>query len=90
MEMYIDFTWYGADTWGEDDISKKITEITGVTLDVTKSSDDNQLQVYLAAGELPELIFTTANVNSYFDTDVAYAWDELMGAILSGIHGTGW
>ena len=58
MTCYIDFDWYAYDTWGNDDVSQLITEETGVTLDVTKSSDLNQLQVLLAAGELPDLIFT--------------------------------
>ncbi len=78
MTCYIDFDWYSHDTWGNDDVSKLITEETGVTLDVTKSSDLNQLQVLLAAGELPDLIFTTNQVTRFMDPEQCYPYDELI------------
>lgn len=78
MTCYIDFDWYTHDTWGNDDVSQLITEETGITLDVTKSSDLNQLQVLLAAGELPDLIFTTNQVTRFMDPDQCYPYDELI------------
>ena len=39
FSAYIDFDWYAVDTWGEDEVSKEITRLTGVSLDVTKGSD---------------------------------------------------
>lgn len=78
MTCYIDFDWYSHDTWGNDDVSQLITEETGITLDVTKSSDLNQLQVLLAAGELPDLIFTTNQVTRFMDPEQCYPYDELI------------
>lgn len=77
MDCYIDFDWYSLDTWGEDDVSQYITELTGVTLNVTKASDTAQLLVLLAADELPELIFTSNQVTRYYDTAYTYSFTEL-------------
>lgn len=51
-----------ANKWGEDDVSKAITEKTGVTLDVTFQSawDDKELSTLLASGsKLPDFIVVT-------------------------------
>ena len=56
LSLYIDFDWYTVDTWGEDQVSQEITRLTGVSLDVIKSSDLNQLSVMLAAQELNDII----------------------------------
>ncbi|MBB6730864.1 extracellular solute-binding protein [Cohnella zeiphila] len=76
--MYIDFDWYSVDTWGKDDVSKEITKRTGVSLDVTKASDLNQLQVLLATGNLPDFIFTSNQVQRFWDPKKIWPWNELM------------
>lgn len=78
FKTYIDFDWYPIDTWGKDDVSKEITKRTGVSLTVTKGSDLNQLQVLLAANELPDLVFTSNQVERFNNPDVAYPLDELI------------
>ncbi|UVI32782.1 hypothetical protein [Paenibacillus spongiae] len=75
---YLDFDWYPIDTWGKDDVSKEITKRTGVSLEVTKSSDPKQLQVLVAADELPDLIFTDKQVERFYNSDLVWAWDELI------------
>lgn len=77
LSVYIDFNWYAVDTWGKDDVSKEITKETGVSLDVTKASDQNQLQVLLASGQLPDLVFTANQVDRFENSDVSYSFDEL-------------
>ncbi|MBB3128353.1 putative aldouronate transport system substrate-binding protein [Paenibacillus rhizosphaerae] len=78
FDTYIDFDWYPVDTWGKDDVSKEITKRTGVSLNVTKGSDLNQLQVLIAANELPDLVFTSNLVERFYDPDIAYPLDELI------------
>jgi putative aldouronate transport system substrate-binding protein len=78
FSTYIDFDWYQVDTWGKDDVSKEITKRTGVSLEVTKSSDLKQLQVLLAADELPDLIFTSNQVERFYNSDLVWPWDELI------------
>lgn len=78
FDTYIDYDWYIVDTWGKDDVSKEITKRTGVSLNVTKASDRNQLQVLLAADELPEIIFTDNQVQRFQNKDISYSFDELI------------
>lgn len=78
FSMYIDYDWYPVDTWGKDDVSKEITKRTGVSLEVTKATDPNQLQVLLAGGELTELVFASRLVERFHNPDICYRWDELI------------
>lgn len=78
LSIFIDYDWYVVDTWGKDDVSKEITKRTGVSLDVTKGSDLNQLQVLLASDMLPDIVFTENQINRFQSTDISYAWDELI------------
>lgn len=78
FSLYIDFDWYAYDTWGKDDVSQEIERQTGVSLDVTKASDLNQLQVLLATGNLPDIIFTTNQVQKFWNDDIVWPWDELI------------
>ncbi|MFD0714691.1 extracellular solute-binding protein [Paenibacillus sp. GCM10027626] len=78
FQTYIDFDWYPLDTWGKDDVSKEITKRTGVSLDVTKGTDLKQLQILLATDQLPELIFTSNQVEFYHNSNIVYPWDELI------------
>lgn len=75
---YIDYDWYAVDTWGNDEVSQEITARTGVSLDVTKGSDLNQLGVLLASGDLSDIIFTANNVQRFEDPEVCAPWDELI------------
>ncbi len=67
-----------SDTFGEDATSKKITELTGVSLEITKGSDLQILSVQLAAQELNDLVFTSNLTQRFQDPDVCYRWDELI------------
>ena len=77
FSCYIDHDWYAVDTWGEDEVSKEITRLTGVSLDVTKGSDLQVLSVQLAAQELSDIVFTSNLPQRFQDPDVCYRWDEL-------------
>ncbi len=78
FSAYIDFDWYAVDTWGEDEVSKEIARLTGVSLDVTKGSDLQVLSVQLAAQELSDIVFTGNLPQRFQDPDVCYRWDELI------------
>ena len=77
FSAFIDYDWYVVDTWGEDEVSKEITRLTGVSLDVTKSADRQVLSVQLAAQELSDIVFTDNLPQRFEDPDVCYRWDEL-------------
>ncbi len=77
FSAYIDYDWYAVDTWGEDEVSKEITRLTGVSLEVTKGSDRAVLSTHLAAQELSDIVFTDNLPQRFEDPDVCYRWDEL-------------
>jgi putative aldouronate transport system substrate-binding protein len=45
---------------------------------VTKGSDPKQIQVLLAADQLPDLIFTDKQVERFYNPDLVWPWDELI------------
>lgn len=77
LDTFINHTWYtNEDFTGR--IPEKITELTGVTLNVTKAADETQLGLMIASGELPDLIFTSKELSRLSNPDVSYAWNELI------------
>ena len=78
FSAFIDYDWYVVDTWGEDEVSKEITRLTGVSLEVTKGSDRAVLSTHLAAQELSDIVFTDNLPQRFEDPDVCYRWDELI------------
>jgi len=80
LDIFLDYSWWPMDSWGQDEVSKEITRRTGVTLDVTKATNENQLQVMLASGSLPCFVYT-ANTNfdkNFQNPNVSYTYDELI------------
>ena len=56
LEIFINYSWYGS-SWN-DDAARRVTEETGVTLNISKPvADDNQkLMLMIASGEIPDFI----------------------------------
>ena len=78
FSMYIDWDWWAWDDWGTDATTQKVTELTGVNLEVTKGSDRQVLSVQLAAQELSDFVFTDNLTQRFEDPEVCYRWDELI------------
>lgn len=77
MTLFLDIPYLTVDVWGEDDVSKQITEDTGITFEVTKTVDANQIQVIFASGDYPDIVYGDA-INKFANPPVAMAWDELI------------
>ncbi|GBF73485.1 ABC transporter substrate-binding protein [Paenibacillus sp. 598K] len=77
MTMFIDAPWYPVKEW-KGPIADKITEETGVKLKITVATDDNQLPLMIASGDLPDLVFTYNNVSRLSDSKLSYSWNELI------------
>ena len=77
LTLFIDAPWYPVKEW-KGPIAEKITEKTGVKLKVTVATDDNQLPLMIASGDLPDLVFTYANVSRLSDSKLSYPWNELI------------
>lgn len=88
--LFVDLPWFWFDSWGEDPVSQKITEITGVSFDVTRATDDQQLALLIAAGDLQDIIYTdnTARATLLSDPEVCYSYNELVDQTGVDIHAT--
>jgi putative aldouronate transport system substrate-binding protein len=88
--IWIDHNWFWFDQYGKEDVSKKMTELTGVTLDMTRATDGNQLPVMIASGDLPDLVYTS-NSNAMIamsDPNVCWPMNELVSKYNTDLHTT--
>jgi ABC-type sugar transport system, periplasmic component len=76
LSVFINMSWYPIDSF-TGKIPEAIKKATGVDLDVTIATDNTQLGVMIASGELPDLVFTDTNVNELSNSDVCYALSDL-------------
>lgn len=78
IEMFINHPSYPLKEW-KGPIPEEITKRTGVKLNFTIASDDKQLLLLIASGDLPEMIFADY---SYFkrlsDYRLCYSWNKLI------------
>lgn len=77
LSLFIDAPWYPVNEW-KGPIAEKITEKTGVKLKVTVAADDKQLPLMISSGDLPDLVFTYAQVTRLSDSNLSYPWNELI------------
>lgn len=81
FDWYVNYSWFTAG-WGENAVSKKITEETGVSLRfITPSGNESEkLNALIAADSLPDFItlgWWEPQVNEMIDRDMVYALNEL-------------
>lgn len=81
LEWYINYSWFSPE-WGENAVSKKITEETGVSLHfITPSGNEGEkLDALIAADSLPDFItlgWWEPQVNEMIDDGMVYALNEL-------------
>ena len=77
LSLFIDASWYPVKEW-KGPIAEKITEKTGVKLNVTVATDDKQLPLMISSGDLPDLVFTYSNIGRLSDSKLSYPWNELI------------
>ena len=81
FDWYINYSWFTTG-WGENIVSKKITEETGVNIHfITPSGNESEkLNALIAADSLPEFItlgWWEPQVNEMIDHNMVYALNEL-------------
>jgi putative aldouronate transport system substrate-binding protein len=57
LNMFVDATWYPFKEWAGE-IPEAITKATGVKPKVTVATDDKQLAVMVASGDLPDIVLS--------------------------------
>lgn len=61
-------------------IPEEITKRTGVKLNITVATDEKQLPLMIASGDIPDLVATgtTAQLKRLADSNLCYSWQELI------------
>lgn len=82
FDWYINYSWFTTG-WGENIVSKKITEETGVNIHfITPSGNESEkLNALIAADSLPDFItlgWWEPQVNEMIDHNMVYALNELV------------
>lgn len=76
FSVFINDALFPLKNW-DSAVAKEITKRTGVTLDLIIAANDQQQDVLLASGSLPELVYTPKTTRLE-TTDISYAWDEII------------
>ncbi|MFW6211255.1 MAG: extracellular solute-binding protein [Spirochaetota bacterium] len=78
FDLFVNHTWFWTDEW-KGAIAEEITSRTGVTMDVTKANDNQQLPVMIASGNLPDFVYASGDmVTRMSDSRISYPWNELI------------
>lgn len=81
LDWYIDYSWF-VGGWGENLVSKTITEETGVSVNFVtpKGNEGEMLNSMISSDSLPDLItlgWWNSQVNTMINSDMVYALNEL-------------
>lgn len=81
LDYYVNFAWFGL-SW-DDDTARRVTEKTGVNLNLTKPvvDDGQKLNMMVAGNQLPDLMTVDKNdpvLQQMIDAGMLWSLDELM------------
>ncbi|WP_236354952.1 extracellular solute-binding protein [Konateibacter massiliensis] len=81
LDWYVNYSWFTT-PWGENLVSKKITEETGVNINfITPSGNETEkLNALIASDSLPDLItlgWWEPQINEMIENDMVYGLNEL-------------
>lgn len=86
--IWVDMPWFWYDHYDEKEVPDRLTEISGVTLNMTRAVDATQLPIMIASGDLPDFVYTD-NGNSVVglsDPNVCWPMNELAARYGVDIH----
>lgn len=80
FDLFVDWTWLAYDTFEGGIVQDWMREQTGITINMTKATDSEQLNLLIAAGDLPDLIVcsSSAKVTRLSNADLCYSLQELI------------
>ncbi len=77
LSCFINHSWYSVNNFSGI-IPGEIARKTGVSLDVTVATDNGQLGVMLASGNMPDLIYSSNMLDRLSNSRVSYCYDDLI------------
>ncbi len=80
FDMYVDWTWMDFDSFEGGICQDWMRDQTGITLNMIKASDGEQLNLLISSGDLPDLIACSSNakVTTLSDADLSWPLQELI------------
>ncbi|WP_168120556.1 extracellular solute-binding protein [Paenibacillus sp. HB172176] len=75
LTMFVDATWYPFQDW-TGEIPEMITKATGVKPKVTVATDDKQLALMVASGDLPDIV-VSFNFKLMSDGNISLPYNEI-------------
>lgn len=84
LDWYINYSWF-ATPWGENLVSKTITEETGVSVNfiTPMGNEEEKLNALIASDKLPDIItlgYWETQIDEIIEKDMVYALNELADA----------
>ena len=84
FDWYVNYSWFNQE-WGDNAVSKKITEETGVSIDflTPNGNESEKMNALIASDSLPDFItlgWWEPQVNVMIERDMVYALNELADA----------
>ncbi|MGN0243327.1 MAG: extracellular solute-binding protein [Lachnospiraceae bacterium] len=84
LDWYVNYSWFNT-TWGENLVSKTITEETGIDVNfvVPAGNESEKLNSMIATDTLPDIItlgYWEGQINDMIDADMIYPLNELADA----------
>lgn len=77
LNLFVDQTWWPLKDWSGE-VPEEITKRTGVKLNITVATDDKQLPLMIASGDLPDLVATSTQNVRLADPKLSYDWNSLI------------
>ncbi len=80
LQLFVDWTWMDYDTFEGGICQDFMREKTGLTIDMIKATDSEQLNLMIASGELPDLVVcsSSSKITKLSDSDLCYPLQELI------------
>lgn len=88
LDLFIDIPWFWLDKWGSEPVSQKITELTGVSFNIIRADNYEQLSMMISNGDVPDLVYceNRGHQTMLSDPDVCYSYNELVEKTGVDIH----
>src|SRR5690625_3323027 len=77
LDLFVDQSWWPLKDWSGP-IPEEITKRTGVKLNITVASDEQQLPIMIASKSFPDLVVTNLQFERMSDAELSYDWQSLI------------
>jgi putative aldouronate transport system substrate-binding protein len=77
LDIFVDQSWWPVKDWSGP-VPEEITKRTGINLNVTVASDEKQLPLMIASGDLPDLVVTSEQYIRMSDPKLSHDWKSLI------------